>query len=71
MRQFQGELVVIPDAGAWQCDVCGEFVHDDEAILYTELLLGENPLIRAPEQLQPSPSGAAPQPGQEPDHKRT
>lgn len=70
VRQFGAGLIVIPDAGAWQCDVCGEFVYDDETIVLTEILVGEDSSGRSQEQRQPPFGGAIPQPRQGVDHKR-
>jgi YgiT-type zinc finger domain-containing protein len=67
---FQGELIVVPDAGAWQCDVCGEFVYDDDAIVFAELLAGASAPTRAPEQRPASSGEAAPLPPQATDHRR-
>ncbi len=37
---LDGNLVVLPNVDGWMCDVCGEFVHDQETVTRTELLLG-------------------------------
>ena len=39
---LDGKLVVLPNVDGWLCDVCGEFLHDPEAVARTELLLGSN-----------------------------
>lgn len=35
-------LVVLSNVDGWMCDVCGEFLHDPEAVARTELLLGSS-----------------------------
>ena len=35
-----GQLVLVPNVAAWQCDVCGDFAYDDETLTRVELLLG-------------------------------
>ncbi len=69
-RWLEDELLIIPDVGAWECDVCGEFVYDDDAIVLAELLAGENPPARVLEQRQLSPGETPSQSQQELDHRR-
>jgi len=70
VRPFEDHLIVIPDAGAWQCDMCGEFVYDDDAILFAELLADGTPSSHALTQQQPPSGSAAAQPTPETDHRR-
>jgi len=70
VRPLEDHLIVIPDAGAWQCDMCGEFVYDDDAILFAELLAGDITPPHTLAQQQPPSGSAATQPTPETDHRR-
>lgn len=68
-RWFGGQLIIVPNVGIWVCDICGDFVYDDDAIMQIELLLGESLIDPSPPPRREAPSPDSPL-TRDPSHKR-